>query len=215
MEPRTTARPFRFLRAWLPALALAWASGCGADVAPSPPPPPAAVGRGQEAARPAQPEQEPNTMSQQPTATDRMQLSDEEWRRRLTAEQYRVLRKEGTERAFSGKYWDEKTPGVYACAACGQALFSSKTKFDSGTGWPSFYDPIDEKSIGIRIDRSLFMTREEVHCERCGGHLGHVFDDGPPPTGKRYCINSVSLELRSGEDASANQAPAPPPERRP
>jgi peptide-methionine (R)-S-oxide reductase len=126
--------------------------------------------------------------------------SEEEWKKILNEEAYHVIRKKGTERAFTGKYHDTKEKGLYLCAACGQELFTSDTKFDSGTGWPSFYAPLDEKKIGTETDRSFFMTRVEVHCSRCGGHLGHVFKDGPRPTGLRYCINSVSLNFKKQED---------------
>jgi len=125
--------------------------------------------------------------------------TDEEWKKILTPEQYQVLRKQGTERAFTGKYHDNHEKGIYVCAACGLPLFSSDTKFDSGTGWPSFYKPIDESHIGTETDRSFFSVRTEVHCARCGGHLGHVFPDGPPPTGLRYCMNSVSLDFKKAE----------------
>jgi peptide-methionine (R)-S-oxide reductase len=118
-----------------------------------------------------------------------------QWRKTLTRQQYRVPREKGTERAFTGKYWNSKKQGVYRCAGCGAPLFSSETKFHSGTGWPSFYQPIDEKRIGSEHDYGYFAHRIEVHCARCAGHLGHVFPDGPPPTGLRYCINSVSLKL--------------------
>ena len=121
-----------------------------------------------------------------------MEKPDEEWRRLLTPEQYRVLRKHATERPWSSPLNKEKRRGVYHCAGCGQPLFSSETKFESGTGWPSFWAPI-EGAIGTSIVRSWFMERTEVHCSRCGGHLGHVFPDGPPPTGLRYCINGVAL----------------------
>jgi len=124
-----------------------------------------------------------------------VQLSDEEWRERLTPEQYEILRKQGTERAFTGQYWNVKEDGVYRCAACGAELFDSKTKFDSGTGWPSFSEPMVAENVELRPDRSLFMQRTEVVCRRCGGHLGHVFDDGPGPAGQRFCINSCALDL--------------------
>jgi peptide-methionine (R)-S-oxide reductase len=122
-------------------------------------------------------------------------LPDEDWRRRLTPEQYRVLRQHGTERAGSSPLDREKRPGVFHCAGCDLPLFDASTKYDSGTGWPSFWQPI-EGAVGHRVDRSWFMVRTEVHCRRCGGHLGHVFDDGPPPTGKRYCMNGVALVFR-------------------
>jgi peptide-methionine (R)-S-oxide reductase len=118
--------------------------------------------------------------------------SDEEWRRQLTPEQYHVLREQGTERAGSCALLREKRAGTFTCVACGNPLFKSGPKFESGTGWPSFFAPI-EGSVGSSTDRSFFMTRTEVHCRRCGGHLGHVFEDGPPPTGLRYCINGVAL----------------------
>jgi peptide-methionine (R)-S-oxide reductase len=126
---------------------------------------------------------------------EKVQKSDAEWRAELTPEQYEVLRKQGTERAFTGAYWDSKDEGVYRCAGCGAELFSSDTKFDSGTGWPSFYEPMEGEKVETETDRSFFMKRTEVHCSNCGGHLGHVFEDGPNPTGLRYCINSCSLEL--------------------
>jgi len=135
-------------------------------------------------------------------STEQIQKSDAEWRAELTPEQYRVLRQKGTERPFTGEYVHEKTPGVYTCAACGQELFASDTKFDSGSGWPSFWDVIAQGNVELHSDRSLFMERTEVVCGRCGGHLGHVFEDGPrDQTGLRYCINSAALKLRpeSGE----------------
>jgi peptide-methionine (R)-S-oxide reductase len=124
-----------------------------------------------------------------------VQLSDEQWRERLTPEQYKILRKHGTEAPFTGQYWNVKDDGTYRCAGCGAELFSSDTKFDSGTGWPSFYEPAVAENIETREDRSLFMRRTEVLCKHCGGHLGHVFDDGPAPTGLRYCMNSCALDF--------------------
>ncbi len=128
---------------------------------------------------------------------EKVTKSEDEWRHELTREQFAVCRQKGTERAFTGKYWDHHEPGVYRCSACGAELFSSDAKFDSGTGWPSFWQPLDAEKIHTEEDTSHGMRRTEVMCGACGSHLGHVFDDGPRPTGLRYCLNSVSLDFKA------------------
>ncbi len=132
----------------------------------------------------------------------KIKKSEEEWRKALTPEEFHVLREKGTERRFTGKYVEYQKKGTYVCAGCGKELFSSDTKFDSGTGWPSFWAPVSEDSVKMKTDNSLKMQRTEVLCNQCGGHLGHVFDDGPKPTGNRFCINSVALQFKEQKEVT-------------
>lgn len=131
------------------------------------------------------------------------QMTEADWKQKLTPKQYYVLREKGTERAFTGKYWNNKKEGVYACAGCGTTLFTSNLKYESGCGWPSFFDSVDEQKIQTQEDRSFGMLRTEILCAKCGGHLGHVFRDGPPPTGLRYCVNSASLTFTPASDSTS------------
>ncbi len=138
------------------------------------------------------------------TNRPRVDKSDAEWRAELTPEQYRVTRKHGTERAFTGPYWNDKSPGLYTCICCGAPLFDAGTKYDSGTGWPSFYAPVSEDAVSEHQDRSLFMRRTEVRCASCDAHLGHVFPDGPQPTGLRYCMNGTALNKVAGPESDGS-----------
>ena len=139
-----------------------------------------------------------------------VERSDKEWRELLTPEQYYVTREKGTERAFSGEYWDAKTPGVYHCVCCGAPLFSSDTKYESGTGWPSFFAPLEKDALKLETDYKLIWPRTEVLCRRCDAHLGHVFDDGPEPTRQRYCLNSAALRLEAADEGPAANEENPP-----
>jgi len=159
----------------------------------------------EEAARP-EPKETVATMDFDPSKKE----DEAYWRKKLSAEEYRILREKGTERAFSGEYYDTKTKGTYKCAGCGEALFESDAKFDSGCGWPSFFKPLEGARVTETRDTTHGMIRTEITCSKCGGHLGHVFTDGPAPTGLRYCINSVSIDLEPGKASPGAKAPAEP-----
>lgn len=197
-------RPLLLLALLLPAL-LPLVVACSRRAAPTP-------DARDEVAEDATPNtaqgEAPKETAMEPKADPKSDAKDDAyWREKLTPEQYRILRKKGTERAFTGKYWDTTTAGVYGCAGCGEPLFRSDAKFESGCGWPSFFEPLEGARLTETHDASAGMVRTEITCKKCGGHLGHVFNDGPEPTGLRYCINSVSIDLVSDGRAPKSSAP--------
>jgi len=181
---------------WVAPMVLLTLAACGAVEAPEEP----KVAESQEKADTSVKEE-----TEQKDMGDKNDKSEDEWREELSDQEYYVLREKGTERAFTGDLWDNHKKGTYICAGCGAPLFHSDHKFDSGTGWPSFYQPYEQENIDSEEDTSLFAVRTEVHCSKCGGHLGHVFPDGPQPTGQRYCINSVSLDFSPADEGKGDE----------